>query len=171
LPIITILPLAAVMPFVQIKDGRVTRPGRKPSLVCLLLLAAAMAVQGVTPDADELASQALTCCLGQDHAGSRSSATDRALAACEVPGHGPRLPGHDSGAPGGAGREETPDEVCEPATAQTGVVLRQQPRSPSFRGPSTPTAVHPDTSPNRPAATRDPARATDLILVLCRLTC
>jgi len=125
--------------------------------VCLV----AMAIQGMTPDAQDLASPVLSHILRAITAPAGPTGLDSA--------RGDSLPSPGPGR--GTSRDETPDEVFDPVSAPARVAVRAPEEGrPRLGRPSSPLAGPSGcTNGARPAR---PAPGSDrLILVLCRLTC
>jgi hypothetical protein len=128
--------------------------------VCLV----AMAIQGVTPDAQDLASPALSRVLRAITAPDGLTGLDAARGgALPPPG-----PGRDPS------RDGMPDEVCAPVSAPSRVAVRAsvEGRSHLDLPPPPPTDPSSRTGGARPAHPAGPAAGGDRLTVgLCRLTC
>jgi hypothetical protein len=148
------------------------RRRRSRSILAQLLLVAS-AIQGLTPDADDIASTSLVWLLCPAPAGSSSGSKTAAARVCDDLGR--ELPPLDGTLPPwGDDQDELPDEVCLPVAVAAGMAQRERPGGSPCHEPATcrraerPFVPGPD---GRAATLAGIARGDVLIRSLCRLNC
>ncbi len=127
-------------------------PWRRSRARCLYCALIALAIQGITPDHQDLASGSISRILQSIGYDIASGMADEATPGADAP-------------------DEKPDEVCIPAPASVRLATRGRVNGPPI-APGAPLApCMPAKGPPRPHSPREAATTCRRLASLCRFTC